>query len=120
METYALWESKKLKPMLMGKDLAKHPPHPRGEYQGYLVRSRFSILMILFCSVFLCLGFGHKSHYYDPKMVLSPLPNAYGKGFYPIRTEILLHRASVDVRWAGLIRLFENQRVLSRLLRTTV
>ena len=27
---YALWESKKLKPMLMGKDLAKHPPTPGG------------------------------------------------------------------------------------------
>ena len=38
---------------------------------------------------------------YDPKMVLFALPNAYGKGFYPIGTEILLHRASVDVRWAG-------------------
>ena len=49
-------------------------------------------------------------------MVLFALPNAYGKGFYPIGTEILLHRASVDVRWAGLIRLFENQRVFSRAL----
>ena len=29
-KTYALWESKKLKPMLMGKDLAKHPPTPGG------------------------------------------------------------------------------------------
>ena len=49
-------------------------------------------------------------------MVLFALPNAYGKGFYPIGTEIQLHRASVDVRSAGLIRLFENQRVFSRAL----
>ena len=30
VHSYALWESKKLKPMLMGKDLAKHPPTPGG------------------------------------------------------------------------------------------
>ena len=48
-------------------------------------------------------------------MVLFALPNAYGKGFYPIGTEILLHRASVDVRWAGLIRLFETNGYFSEL-----
>ena len=53
-QPYALWESKKLKPMLMGKDLAKHPPPPPGEVSRLLGEIKIFDFNDTFSAVFYC------------------------------------------------------------------